>query len=68
MLIHTGPMGMYKEIEEKVKEVIPLQKLTYVAFLHFESDEWGGMAFLDSADAQLVCSSLSSKLKIGRVV
>jgi flavorubredoxin len=51
---------MYKKIEEKVKEVIPLQKLTYVAFLHFESDEWGGMAFLESADAKLVCSDLSS--------
>ena len=64
MLIHTGPIGMYKKIEEKVKEVIPLQKLTYVAFLHFESDEWGGMAFLESADAKLVCSDLSSKLNL----
>jgi flavorubredoxin len=51
MLIHTGPVDMFKKIEEKVKEVIPLHRLTYVAFLHFESDEWGGMAFLDSADA-----------------
>jgi hypothetical protein len=38
-----------------------LRKLNYVAFLHFESDEWGGMAFLDSADARLVCNDLSSK-------
>ena len=45
-LIHTGPIGMYKSIEEKIKEVIPLQKLDYVSFLHFESDEWGGMEFL----------------------
>jgi flavorubredoxin len=64
MLIHTGPIGMYKKIEEKIKEVIPLQKLAYVAFLHFESDEWGGMAFLESADAELVCSDLSSKLNL----
>jgi flavorubredoxin len=64
MLIHTGPVGMYKKIEEKVKEVIPLQKLAYVSFLHFESDEWGGMAFLDSAEAKLVCSDLSSKLNL----
>jgi flavorubredoxin len=64
MLIHTGPIGMYRKIEEKVKEVIPLQKLTYVSFLHFESDEWGGMEFLDSADARLVCSDLSSKLNL----
>ncbi len=64
MLIHTGPIGMYKKIEARVKEVIPLQKLAYVSFLHFESDEWGGMAFLDSADAKLVCSDLSSKLNL----
>ena len=47
-LIHTGPMGMYKKIEEKVIEVIPIEKLAYVAFLHFESDEWGGMEFLST--------------------
>ncbi|MDR4513004.1 MAG: hypothetical protein MRJ93_15015 [Nitrososphaeraceae archaeon] len=64
MLIHTGPIGMYERIKEKVKELIPLQKLAYVSFLHFESDEWGGMAFLESASAKLVCSDLSSKLNI----
>ena len=26
MLIHAGPIGMYKNIEEKIKEIIPLQK------------------------------------------
>jgi flavorubredoxin len=64
MLIHTGPIGGYKKIEQKVKEVIPLHKLAYVAFLHFESDEYGGMKFLESADAKLVCSDLSSKLNL----
>lgn len=45
MLIHTGPIGMYKKIKEKIKEVIPLHKLVYVSFLHFESDEWGEWNF-----------------------
>ncbi|MDQ2684970.1 MAG: hypothetical protein M3Y25_03880 [Thermoproteota archaeon] len=63
-LIHTGPMGIYPKIEEKVKEVIPLDKLGYVAFLHFESDEWGGMEFLKSPKSKLVCSDLSSKLNL----
>ena len=54
MLIHTGPIDIYKKNRRKNKQVIPLQKLTYVSFLHFESDEWGGMAFLESADAKLV--------------
>jgi flavorubredoxin len=44
-LIHTGPIGMFDKIEEKVKEVIPLEKLAYVAFLHFESGEWGEWNF-----------------------
>ncbi len=38
--------------------------MAYVSFLHFESDEWGGMEFLESADAKLVCSDLSSKLNL----
>ena len=63
-LIHTGLFGRYDKIEEKVKEVIPLEKLTYVAFLHFESDEWGGMEFLKAPKAKLLCSDLSSKLNL----
>lgn len=63
MLIHTGPVGMYPKIE-KVKEVINLEKLSYVAFLHFESDEWGGMKFLKAPRAKLICSDLSSKLNL----
>jgi len=63
-LIHTGPIGMYDKIEEKLKEVIPLEKLGYVAFLHFESDEWGGMEFLKCPKAKLLCSDLSSKLNL----
>jgi len=27
-LIHTGPLGMYSKIEEKVKEVVPIEKLS----------------------------------------
>jgi flavorubredoxin len=63
-LIHTGPIGMYDKIEEKVKEVIALEKLAYVAFLHFESDEWGGMEFLKAPKAKLLCSDLSSKINL----
>lgn len=63
-LIHTGPIGMYEKIADKVKEVIPLEKLTNVAFLHFESDEWGGMDFLKAPKASLLCSELTSKLNL----
>jgi flavorubredoxin len=36
---------MYNKIEENVKEVINIEKLTYIAFLHFESDEWEAWIF-----------------------
>lgn len=64
MLIHTGPVGMYQQVEQKVREVIPIERLSYVAFLHFESDEWGGMEFLNAPNTRLVCSDLSSKLNL----
>lgn len=35
-LIHIGHLGMYEKVEEKVKEVISLEKLSHPAFLHFE--------------------------------
>ena len=63
-LIHTGPIGMYEKIADKVKEVIPLEKLANVAFLHFESDEWGGMDFLKAPKARLVCGELTSRLNL----
>jgi flavorubredoxin len=63
-LIHTGPIGMYENIAEKVKEVIPLEKLMHVAFLHFESDEWGGMDFLKAPKTRLLCSEVTSKLNL----
>jgi flavorubredoxin len=53
VVIHTGPIGMYEKIESKVKEVIPLEKLT-MWYSYFESNEWGGMAFLKAANARLI--------------
>src|SRR5574338_861103 len=64
VLIHTGPVGMYEQVEQRVKEVIPLDRLAYVAFLHFESDEWGGMQFLQAPKTKLLCSELSSSLNL----
>jgi flavorubredoxin len=63
-LVHTGPARLYNAVEKRVKEVIDLEKLRYVIFLHFESDEWGGMRFLESPSAQLVCSTLSPVLNL----
>mgnify|MGYP001574364573 CR=1 FL=1 len=63
-LIHTGFAEMYPEVERRVKEVIDLRKLQYVALLHFEADEWGGLRFVESPNAKLVCSKTSSQLTV----
>lgn len=64
MLIHTGPYWMYEAVERRVKEVLELSRLDYVALLHFESDEYGGMPFLESPRAKLVCSTTSSRVNL----
>jgi flavorubredoxin len=63
-LMHTWPVGIYAKIEQNIKKVIPIERLAYITFLHFESDEWGGMEFLKYSNAKSVCSDLSSKLHL----
>jgi len=63
-LIHTGPAGIFGGVDRRIREIMDPSKLRYVVFLHFESDEWGGMPFLESPAAQLVCSRLSSRLNL----
>jgi hypothetical protein len=35
ILIHTAPFRMYKNIKEKIKEIIPLEMLAKVAYVSF---------------------------------
>lgn len=60
-LIHTGVHQAYEGVRDAVAQVLDPGRLAYVALLHFESDECGGMdRFLDGApDSTLVCSELS---------
>src|ERR1700737_2226618 len=63
-LIHTGMHALYDDIRAAVGEVLDPGKLEYVALLHFESDECGGMdRFLEGAPhSALTCSSASVTL------
>jgi len=47
-LIHTGPLGMYSKIEEKVKEVVPIEKLSYIAYILrlMSAEEWSFSKYL----------------------
>ena len=65
-LIHTGMYGMYDAVREAVGQVLDPARLEYVALLHFESDECGGMdRFLAGApQSTLACSALSVDLNL----
>lgn len=66
-LIHTGTYPMYELVRKAVAEVLDPASLAYVALLHFESDECGGMGrFVDEApESTLVGSALSINLNVG---
>jgi flavorubredoxin len=43
LLFHCGHRGMFDSISGAVKKIMPLEKLRWISFSHFEADECGGM-------------------------
>jgi flavorubredoxin len=66
-LIHTGMYDMYDTVRDAVGQVLDPARLEYVALLHFEADECGGMErFLAGApQSTLACSALSAGVNLG---
>ena len=62
LLFHTGPRRMFALIGEAVAKVLPLDRLRYVAFSHFEADECGSLNdFLAAAPSAVpVCSRIAA--------
>ena len=60
-LIHTGMHASYENVRKAISEVLDPAQLAYVALLHWEGDENGGMdRFLaDAPGAELIGSALS---------
>lgn len=65
-LIHTGVHQAYESVRAAISQVLDPARLQYVALLHFEGDECGGMdRFLEAApDSTLTCSALSVDLNV----
>jgi len=66
MLFHTGLRGLFPLVSEAVNAVLPVERLRYVAFSHFESDECGALnAFLAAApNAVPVCSQVAALVSV----
>ncbi len=43
LLFHTGMRGLFPVVSEAIAKVLPLEKLRYLAFSHFEPDECGAL-------------------------
>ena len=70
LLFHTGPKKLFPLIREQIETVMPLSKLRYVAFSHFEADECGSLPeFLAAApEARPVCSDVAAMVSVADFV
>ncbi|MBC5763737.1 FprA family A-type flavoprotein [Ramlibacter albus] len=70
LLFHTGPKKLFPLVSAQIAKVMPLEKLRYVAFSHFEADECGALAeFLAAAPgAQPVCGRVAAMVSVSDYV
>jgi flavorubredoxin len=62
LLFHTGPRGMFALVREAIAALIPIERLRYVGFSHYENDECGSLNhFLAAApEAVPVCGRINA--------
>jgi flavorubredoxin len=66
MLFHMGQKQLFPLVRQAIDQVMPVNKLRYLAFSHFEADECGALnQFLDLApEAETLCSRVSAMVAI----
>jgi flavorubredoxin len=58
LVFHTGPRRLFPLVAEAIGKVVPLARLRYVAFSHYEADECGSLNdFLAAAPTSVAVSS-----------
>ena len=69
LLFHTGPRRMFPLVAEAIGKVLPIEKLRYIAFSHYEADECGSLNdFLAAAPrAEPVCSRVAAMVSVNDV-
>ncbi|MBI3611531.1 MAG: MBL fold metallo-hydrolase [Nitrospirae bacterium] len=43
LLFHTGPRRMFPLVREAISKVMPVERLAYIGFSHYEADECGSL-------------------------
>ena len=66
LLFHTGPRQLFPLVSEAVATLMPLERLRYVGFSHFEADECGSLnQWLARAPAAVpLCSQVGAMVSV----
>jgi flavorubredoxin len=69
LLFHTGKRRMFSEVQNAVAHVLPLERLRWISFSHFEADECGALnQFLAAAPhAVPLCGRLLAMLSVNDI-
>jgi flavorubredoxin len=69
LLFHTGPRRMFPLVKEAIAAVMPVERLRYIAFSHYEADECGALnEFLSVAPgASPLCGQIAAMVSVGDV-
>lgn len=67
LLFHTGPRAMFPLVSEAAGRVVPLDRLRWIAFGHYEADECGAMnQWLAAApQATVLAGTLAAMISVG---
>jgi flavorubredoxin len=66
LLFHSGPRRLFPGVRDAIARVMPVERLRYVGFAHFEADECGSLNdFLAAAPhAEPVCSKIAAMVSV----
>jgi flavorubredoxin len=69
LLFHTGPRRMFPLVREAIAAVMPVERLRWVGFSHFEADECGALNDLLAAapKAQPLCGRVAAMVSVSDV-
>lgn len=69
LLFHTGPKKLFPVVVEALSKVMPVARLRYVAFSHFEADECGALNdwLAHASDSIPVCSAVAAMVSVNDV-
>ena len=66
LLYHTGPRKLFPVTRRAIEQVLPLKKLRFVAFSHFEADECGALNEILAAApaAEPLCGAIAAMVSV----